>query len=106
MLAGVAVHGAGRSPRSCCIVSRHIGSRRRDLHIVQPGAHFRRQARKRGHRREIWGLVVADPYAGIGDDPVGGGEHVAGGQRAVQGEIDWRKTGGIVAIAGAVGAQH
>src|SRR6516165_280113 len=46
----------------------------RNLHIVQPGAHFRRQARKIRHRREIWGLVVADQYTGIGDETVGGGE--------------------------------
>ena len=69
-------------------VNRVGGSRRRDLHIVQPGAHLRRPARRRRYRREIRILVVADPYTGIGDVPVSGGEHVARAQRAVHREID------------------
>ncbi len=51
-------------------------------------ARLRRPARRRCYRREIRVLVVADPYAGIGDEPVSGGERVARAQRAVHREID------------------
>ena len=40
-------------------------------------ARLRRPARRRRCRREIRVLVVADPYAGIGDEPVSGGDRVA-----------------------------
>ena len=65
--------------------------------LVARGHRLRRDGRRRkrraGHlgrryRREIRGLVVADPYAGIGGEPVGGGERVARAQRAVHREID------------------
>ena len=52
------------------------------------------------------GLVVADLDAGIGHQPVGGGDHVACAQRSVERQIDRREAGGIAAVAGAVGAQR
>jgi hypothetical protein len=51
-------------------------------------ARLRRPARRRRYRREIRVLVVADPYAGIDDEPVSGSERVARAQRAVHREID------------------
>ena len=56
-----------------------VGSRRRDVHIVQPGQ-LRRPARSRRYRREIRVPVVANQYAGLGDEPVTGGERVARAQ--------------------------
>src|ERR1700748_2685159 len=64
------------------------------------------RSRRPGHRGEIRCLVVTEPYAAIGDEPIGGGDRVAPAQRAIQRKIDTRKAGGTVAVAGAVGAQR
>src|SRR6476659_634507 len=44
--------------------------------LVARGHRLRRDGRRR-KRREIRVLVVTDPYAGIGDEPVSGGDRVA-----------------------------
>ena len=74
--------------------SHHDGNRRaviaasiRIYALVARGLRLRRDGCRR-KRRQIQGLVVADPYAGIGDEPASGGERVARAQRAVHREID------------------
>src|SRR5687767_10780704 len=52
-----------------------------------PGTHLWRPA-PRLYGCEIRGLVVAEPYTGIGADPVSGRDRVARAQRAVHREID------------------
>ena len=44
--------------------------------LVACGHRLPRDGRRR-KRREIRVLVVTDPYAGIGDEPVSGGDRVA-----------------------------
>ena len=44
--------------------------------LVARGHRLRRDGRRR-KRCEIRVLVVADPYAGIGDEPISGGDRVA-----------------------------
>ena len=50
--------------------------------------------------------LVAEADAGIGHQAVGGGDHVAGAQRGVERQIDRGESGGLPAVAGAIGAQR
>ena len=52
----------------------------------------------------VWPTPSLD--AGIGDQPVSGGNHVAGAQRRVECQIDRRQACGVAAVAGAVRAQR
>ena len=67
---------------------------RRDLHFAEPRADFGGEAGIGSNRREVGGLADAEPDAGIGDQPVGGGDDVAGAQRGVERKVDRRKADG------------
>ena len=84
----------------------HLGADRRHLHLAEPGADICREAGIGGDGREFRGLVGAQANAGIGHQPVGGGDDVAGAQRGVERQIDRRQPGRASAVAGAVGAQR
>ena len=69
----------------------HFRADRRDLHFAQPCADVGGEAGIGGDRRELGGLVRANADPGIGHQSIGGGDHVAGAKRGVQGEIDRRQ---------------
>ena len=95
------------SPRATALHLATISAaHRRHLHLAEPRADVGGQARIGSNRGEFRGLAGADLDAGIGHQPVGGGDHVAGTQRGVERKIDRGEAGGIAAVAGAVRAQR
>ena len=60
------------------LIGDRFGAHRRHPHFAEPGADIGGQAGIGSDRREFSGLPVADLDAGIGHQPVGGGDHVAG----------------------------
>jgi len=73
------------------VICGHIRSNGRDPQILfNPGADLGGQPRTGCDRHELGGSVVADARPRIGDEPVGGGNKVAGTKRAVERQTDGR----------------
>jgi len=96
---------ARRHIRKRRVVCDHVCPNGDDLHFIQPRADVGGQSGVGRDRREFHGPAAARADAGIGERPVGGGNHIARTERGVERNIDRRKSRRIAAVAGAVGAQ-